>query len=131
MNKDIQKPVVKNVTVVIKPGEINEHWSVHLINFNSFPIENILIASEGYGKKEPNREKTSVIRQYFEELSGESSIQIELIDPKVFHLFNEYGVTYYIDGEIYFKKFVFVPDSILSENLINNTILGDKVVTHS
>ena len=131
MNKDIPKPVVKNVTVVIKPGATDEHWSVHLANFNPFPIKNILVASEGYGKKEPNREKTSVIRQYFEELPGESSLQIELIDPKVFHLFNEYGVTYYIDSEIYFKKFVFVPDSILSENLIYNTILEDKVVTHS
>ena len=93
MNKDIPKPVVKNVTVVIKPGETNEHWSVYLVNSNSFPIKNILVASEGYGKKEPNRENTSIIRQYFEELPGESSLQIELIDPKVFHLFNEYGVT--------------------------------------
>jgi hypothetical protein len=131
MNKDIPKPVVKNVTVVIKPGATDEHWSVYLVNFNPFPIKNIIVASEGYGKKEANREKTSVIRQYFEELPGESSLQIELIDPKVFHLFNEYGVTYYIDSEIYFKKFVFVPDSILSENLIYNTILEDKVVTHS
>lgn len=131
MNKDIPKPEVKNVTVVIKPGPEHEHWSVHLVNSNSFPIKNILVASEGYGKKEPNREKTSIIRQFFEQLSEESSLQIELIDPKVFHLFNEYGITYYIDNEIYFKKFVFVPDSILTENLIYNTILEEKVVTHS
>ena len=102
MNKDIPKPEVKNVTVVVKPGSKDEHWSVHLINSNPFAIKNILVASEGYGKKEPNREKTSIIRQFFEKLEGESSLEIELIDPKVFHLFNEYGVTYYINSEIYF-----------------------------
>ena len=131
MNKDIPKPEVKNVTVVVKPGAEGEHWTVHLVNANNFSLHNILVASEGYGKKEPNREKTSVIRQYFEELGAESSLEIELIDPKVFHLFNEYGITYYIGDEIYFKKFIFVPDSILEENLILNTILDTNVVTHS
>jgi len=131
MNKDIPKPEVKNVTVVVKPGLENEHWSVYLINSNPFSIKDILVASEGYGEKDPNRQKTSIIRQYFDDLEAKSSVQIELIDPEVFHLFNEYGVTYYIEKEIYFKKFVFVPDSILRENLIHNSILGEKVVTHS
>ena len=131
MKKDIPTPEVKNVTVVIKPEEEGEHWTVHLVNSNDFSIHNILVASEGYGKKEPNRQETSILRQFFEILEARSSLQIELIDPKVFHLFNEYGVTYYIDNEIYFKKFVFVPDSILDENLIFNAILASKVVTHS
>jgi hypothetical protein len=131
MKKDIPTPEVKNVTVVIKPEDTGEHWTVHLVNSNEFSLRNILVASEGYGKKEPNRQKTSTLRQFFEVLEARSSLQIELIDPKVFHLFNEYGVTYYIDDEIYFKKFVFVPDSILEENLIFNTILDSKVVTHS
>jgi hypothetical protein len=131
MKRDIPTPEVKNVTVVIKPEKTGEHWTVHLVNTNEFALHNILVASEGYGKKEPNRQETSKLRQYFEVLEAQSSLQIELIDPKVFHLFNEYGVTYYINNEIYFKKFVFVPDSILEENLIFNTILDSKVVTHS
>ena len=131
MKKDIPTPKVKNVTVVIKPEEEGEHWTVHLVNSNEFSLHNILVASEGYGKKEPNREETSIIRQFFEVLEAKSALQIELIDPKVFHLFNEYGVTYYIDDEIYFKKFVFVPDSILEENLIFNALLDSKVITHS
>ena len=131
MKKDIPTPEVKNVTVVIKPEEVGEHWTVHLVNTNDFALHNILIASEGYGKKEPNRQETSILRQFFDILEAQSSLQIELIDPKVFHLFNEYGVTYYVDSEIYFKKFVFVPDSIILENLINNTTLKAKVITHS
>ena len=131
MKRDIPTPEVKNVTVVIKPEKAGEHWTVHLVNTNEFALHNILVASEGYGKKEPNRQETSTLRQFFEVLEAQSALQIELIDPKVFHLFNEYGVTYYVNNEIYFKKFVFVPDSILEENLIFNAILDSKVVTHS
>jgi hypothetical protein len=129
MNKDLPDLEVKNVTVVIKPE--SGHWSVHLINNNEFPIKDILVASQGYGEKSPEREETSIIRQYFDALAPNSSIQVELIDPAVFHLFNEYGVTYYIDKEIYFKKFVFVPDSIVLENLVYNPIIGTEVVVHS
>jgi hypothetical protein len=131
MKKDIPTPEVKNVTVVIKPEKEGEHWTVHLVNTNNFSLRNILVASEGYGKKEPDREETSTLRQFFEVLEAQSSLQIELIDPEVFHLFNEYGVTYYVDSEIYFKKFVFVPDSIVEENLLYNPILDAKVITHS
>ena len=131
MKKDIPALEVKNVTVVIKPEDTGEHWTVHLVNTNDFSLHNILVASEGYGKKEPNRQETSTLRQFFEVLEAQSSLQIELIDPEVFHLFNEYGVTYYLGNEIYFKKYVFVPDSILKENLIFNAILESKVVTHS
>ena len=131
MKKDISTPEVKNVTVVIKPEKSGEHWTVHLVNTNEFALHNILVASEGYGKKAPNRQETSILRQFFEILDAHSSLQIELIDPEVFHLFNEYGVTYYIDNEIYFKKFVFVPDSIIEDNLIANATLNAKVITHS
>jgi hypothetical protein len=130
MNKDITEFEVKNVTVVIKPGEEGEHWSVYLVNENAFPIKDILVASKGYGEKSKDQEHTSTIRQFFEEVPAKSAIQIELIDPKVFHLFNEYGVTYYIGSEIYFKKFVFVPDSIIPDNLVNHDILNAKVVLH-
>lgn len=129
MNKDLPDLEVKNVTVVIKPE--SEHWSVHLINNNDFAIKDILVASQGYGEKSIDREETSIIRQYFDVLGPNSALQVELIDPAVFHLFNEYGVTYYIEKDIYFKKFVFVPDSIVKENLVHNPIIGAEVVVHS
>jgi hypothetical protein len=131
MKQDINIPEIKNVTVVVKPEDGGDHWSVHLVNGNSFVLKDILVASKGYSQKAPGSEETSIIRQFFEKLEANSSRQIELIDPEVFHLFNEYGVTYYVDKEIYFKKFVFVPDSITKENLIVNVIIGSKVVTHS
>ena len=131
MNKDIPDNEVKKVTVVIKPEETGEHWTVHLVNANDFTIKNILVASTGYAEKGGDQEKTSTLRQFFDELKGRSSVQVELIDPKVFHLFNEFGVTYYIDQEIYFKKFVFVPDSIIKANLRHNEVMDANVVEHS
>ena len=38
--------------------------------------------------------------------------------PEVFGLNNEYMLTFYIDGTIHDRKFIFVPDSIVEENLI-------------
>jgi hypothetical protein len=131
VKQDINIPEIKKVTVVVKPEMEGSHWSVHLVNSNHFQLRNILVVSKGYSQQAPGREETSVIRQFFDSLTANASMQIELIDPEVFHLFNEYGVTYYLEEEIYFKKFVFVPDSITRENLIDNEILGAKVVIHS
>ena len=131
MNKDIPDHQVVNVTVVVKPEKEGGHWSVHLVNTNDFAIKNILVASIGYAEKSPSQEKTSTLRQFFDEVKANSFIQIELIDPEVFHLFNEYGVTYYINNEIYFKKFVFVPDSILPANLRYNEVMETEVIEHA
>lgn len=133
MRKDIPIPKPEHVHVVVKHEE-NEGeslWSVHLLNENSFPIENILIMSRGYGKSEGKDEETSVIRQFQEQLAANSSMQIELIQPEVFHLFNEYAITYYVDGQIYDKKCIFVPDSITLDNLVNIDLLNSKGVLHS
>lgn len=131
MNKDIPKHVVKNVTIVITPEKKNAYWSVHIINTNEFPITSVLVASTGYSEKGPDRERTSTIRHSITEVAANSSVHVELIDPKVFHLFNEYGVTYYIGKDLYFKKFLFVPDSIVKGNLSYNAILDAEVVEHS
>jgi len=47
-----------------------------------------------------------------------------------FHLYSEYWVSYYIDGQIYDKKFIFVPDSITEENLIPIAQLGMEGILH-
>jgi hypothetical protein len=131
MRKDITIPEVKKVSVVIKPEQQGEHWSVHLVNDNEKALTNILVVSSGYIKKEEIDEKTSTLRHFLDDLQAHSSKQVELIDPKVFHLYNEFEITYYLDEQLYFKKFVFYPDSIHLKNLNHNDILGTGVVVHS
>ena len=53
-----------------------------------------------------------------------------MIDPEVFHLNNEYWVSYFIDNQVFDKKFIFVPDSIREENLILIDLLNLEGILH-
>ncbi|TRX58687.1 hypothetical protein FNH22_12475 [Fulvivirga sp. M361] len=120
MRKDIDIPQVKNVTVAIarKKDELNNTgWKVYLINQNQVDIENTLVTSKGYGQKNGEEQKTSVLRHFLETVEANGTALIESIQPEVFHLNNEYWVSYYIGGELFDKRFVFVPESISEKNL--------------
>ena len=134
MKKDIDFSPVENVQLVVA-REIKEPedplWTVHIINRNSGAIENVLISSKGYGEKDGEKQSTSILRHYIEIIESNESALIEPIDPKVFHLFNEYWVSYYIDGQIYDKKFIFVPGSINERNMSFVDIIQLQGVLHS
>ena len=134
MIKDIEIPEVKNVTLAVARkkgiGESDE-WKVYIINNNDHPIENTLVASKGYGEKDGQEQKTSILRHFLETVPPHSSVLIEPIDPAVFHLNNEYWVSYYVGKQIYDKRFVFVPDAIREENLSFIRQLEMEGVLHS
>ena len=120
MIKDIIVPEVKNVTLAVArtPGlESEREWKVYLINNNEVALENTLVASKGYGEKDGEKQNTSILRHFLETVPAHSTALIEPIDPAVFHLNNEYWVSYYIGTQIYDKRFVFVPDTICEENV--------------
>jgi hypothetical protein len=134
MMKDIEKLEVENVTLAVarfqSPGLADE-WKVYLINNNELPIENTLVASKGYGEKNGEPQQTSILRHYLDTIAENSAVLIETIDPSVFHLNNEYWVSYYIGKQIFDKRFVFVPDSITQENLTFIQELQMEGVLHS
>lgn len=132
MINDIEFPEVKNVTIAVIKDETDENpWKVYLINKNQFPIENTLVSSKGYGTKEGEQQKTSVLRHFLETIPANESALIEPIDPGVFHLNNEYWVSYYVGDSIYDKRFLFVPDTICDENLTFIKELDKTGVLHS
>ena len=132
MINDIEFPEVKNVTIAVIKDETEENpWKVYLINKNQFPIENTLVSSKGYGTKEGEQQKTSVLRHFLETIPANESALIEPIDPGVFHLNNEYWVSYYVGDSIYDKRFLFVPDTICDENLTFIKELDKTGVLHS
>ncbi len=134
MIRDITIPEVKNVTVAVarlqSPGEADE-WQVFLINNNNVPLHNALVASKGYGLKNGEEQRTSILRHYFLEVPAMGTALIEPIDPAVFHLNNEYWVSYYIGTTLFDKRFVFVPDSICEANLRFIEELNMEGVLHS
>ena len=134
MKEDIHIPNVKNVRVAIarKLNELNQaEWTAYLLNQNDFSITNVLISSKGYGEREGEQQKTSVLRHYFEEILAESAHVIEMIQPEVFHLNNEYWVSYYHDGQIFDRKFIFLPDTIQEKNLQFIEMLEMEGILHS
>ncbi len=115
MKKDIDFSPVKDVHIVI--GKSDEGWKVFIINRNKAKLENVMVTSRGYGETKTEVQKTSTLRHMLPYVDSGMYALIEPIDESVFHLNNEYWVSYFIDGQVYDKKFIFVPDSIVEENL--------------
>ena len=116
MIKDLPENNVKDIAVAVAlEGENIESktWYVYLINLKKEAIENVLITSKGYGEKDGESVKTSVLRHMFPVVPSGSSVLIEPIDEQTFGLNNEYWLSYYIGKDIYDKKFIFLPESIV------------------
>jgi hypothetical protein len=127
MIKDLPQNIVEDVAVAValeKETPESKIWYVYLINLKDQPIENVLVTSKGYGEKDGEQVKTSVLRHMMALVEGQTSALIEPIDEQTFGLNNEYWVSYYIGREIYDKKFIFVPESIVEGNFIKLPVLN-------
>jgi hypothetical protein len=115
MKKDIAFPKIENVLVTV--AKDNDTWNVYLLNRNDKTLDTVLVTSKGYGNLEGEDQKTSTLRHMIPQLEPNEYALIEPIDPQVFHLNNEYWVSFFIDGQLFDKKYIFVPDSIVKNNL--------------
>lgn len=121
MKKDLPENTVEDIAIAVAlMGESpeNKNWTVYLINLKDVAIQNVMVSSKGYGDLDGKPVKTSVLRHFIGDVGPKQSAGIEAIDTSVFGLTNEYWLSYYIDGTIYDKKFIFLPESIVEENLI-------------
>ena len=119
MIKDLPDNIVKDIAIAValeKESVESKIWYVYLINLKNEPIENVLITSKGYGEKDGVQVKTSTLRHMMPIVESNSYKLIEPIDEQTFGLNNEYWLSYYIDGNIYDKKFIFLPESIVEMN---------------
>jgi len=128
VKKDIDFSPVKDVHVAI--GKTEEGWKVFIINRNQEKLENVMITSRGYGETKSEKQETSTLRHMIPYLEPGMHGLIEPIDESVFHLNNEYWVSYFINGKVYDKKFIFVPDSIIEDNLTYIQELDLKGILH-
>ncbi|WP_428331195.1 hypothetical protein [Mucilaginibacter sp.] len=127
MIKDLPKNVVKDIAIAValeKESVESKIWYVYLINLKNVPIENVLITSRGYGEKDGEQVKTSTLRHMFPEVKNGGYKLIEPIDEQTFGLNNEYWLSYYIGNEIFDKKFIFLPESIVELNFIKLPVLN-------
>ncbi len=134
MKKDIEFPQVVGVYVAVLQNEEQDGWEVFLINENNFSLTNVFVTSTGYLAEEDNPKKmkfqSSTLRHSIPILEANEYAKIEPIDESVFHICNEYWVSYYVNDKIFDKKFIFLPNTIAKENFIFIEKLGKKGVLH-
>jgi hypothetical protein len=127
MKTDLPENIVEHVSIAIVLDSATPEaklWKVYLINLKDQALETVLISSKGYGEKGGEKIKTSVLRHSLGNVEAKSFIQVELIDEQIFGLTNEYWLSYYLGNQIYDKKFIFVPESIVETNMIRIPLLN-------
>jgi len=127
MIKDLPENIVKDIAIAValeKESAETKIWYVYLINLKNVPLENVLITSRGYGEKNGEQVKTSTLRHMFPLIESGSFKLIEPIDEQTFGLNNEYWLSYYIGRDIYDKKFIFLPESIVELNFIKLPVVN-------
>ncbi len=127
MKKDLPDNIVENVSIAVVMESATPEaktWNVYLINLKNESIETVLVSSKGYGERDGEAVKTSTLRHSIGDVASHNYAMIEMIDEQVFGLTNEYWLSYYINGQIFDKKFIFVPESIVESNLIRIPVIN-------
>src|SRR6195952_5456057 len=127
MIKDLPDNIVQDIAIAValeRESAESKLWYVYVINLKDEPIENVLITSKGYGEKNGEKVRTSILRHMIPLIQPGEYALIEPIDEQTFGLSNEYWLSYYIGREIFDKKFIFLPESIVEGNFIKLPILN-------
>ena len=119
MKRDIEIPAVKDVEIALVK-EYNDDflmdcWYAYLFNNSQQDIEAILIVSQAKGEIDGEQRVSSLFRHAFPKVAPGSYQKIELLDEGVFILNNSFMLTYFQDGKLFDKDFVFPAGSIKDE----------------
>lgn len=117
MLNDIKPPQVEDIAVAVVKEEDDE-WNVYLFNFKPVSIEGVLVSSKGYGEQQGEIVKTSMLRHFLDTIPPQSFQKIEPIPPILHGISNEYWVSFYVNKQMYDKKYVFLAETIIDDNLI-------------
>lgn len=122
MKKDIEIPVVKGVYIAVVK-EWNEEflardWNSYIINDRDSAIEMVLVVTKGYDEDR----KTSLLRHGIGTVEAKSSTKIEMLQEELLGMNNEFSVTFFAEGKLYDKKYVF------RKNTINENAFQDLPV---
>lgn len=116
MKKDIIIPEVENVFFAAvqewSDDFMEKVWYAYLVNDSDFLIESVMVVSKAFGTIDGEMKKTSLLRHAFSEIPAVSVVKVEMIEKSVLALNNEFMLTFFMDGKLYDKKFVFKANSI-------------------
>ena len=125
MKKDIEIPIAKDVYVAAirewNDEFLSKDWNAYVINDRSSQIDMVLVVSVGF---DGNR-KTSTMRHGIGAVRAKSFEKIELLQDDVLALTNEFFVTFYADGKLYEKRFLFEKHTV-NEAALRHIPIIDK-----
>lgn len=128
MKKDIDIPWVEGIYVAAVREKNEEFqsmdWNAYLINDKETPIDTVLIVTRGYDDKDV----TSTMRHSIKELPPQSFAKVEFLQDEVLKLNNEFSVSYFSEGKMFHKKFVFRKNSINEKALQELPVIPKKGV---
>jgi hypothetical protein len=111
MKADIAYPQVTGVflALVFEPDYPETPYTAYLINENKESLKNAMVVSKGYGELDGEHVQTSTLRHFYEVVDGQSFQRIEPISAEAFGLTNEYWISYFIQEQVFDKKFIILP----------------------
>ncbi|WP_158730344.1 MULTISPECIES: hypothetical protein [unclassified Flavobacterium] len=116
MKKDIIIPEVENVFFAAvhewSDDFMEKVWYAYLVNDSDYLIESVMVVSKAFGTIDGEMKKTSLLRHAFIEVPAVSVVKVEMIEKSVLALNNEFMLTFFMDGKLYDKKFIFKANSI-------------------
>ena len=126
MLKDIDFNKPEEVAIAVLPmmeDNGDEVWKAFVINMREEPLEQVFVRSEGYGEKDGERVKTSTLRHFFKQIDGQTYEMLEILPDNLTSLNNQFWISFWREGKLYDKKYVFVTESLVKENLITVPII--------
>lgn len=131
MREELKGPKVENVAVAIVQDRGEEDapiYNAYLLNLRDDIMEGIIITSTGYGEnvETGERVKTSTLRHCIELMLPNEAAKIEPVMEEVFGLTNEYWVSFWVNDQMFDKKFIFLPETITDKNMKIIPVLGSK-----
>jgi len=117
VKKDIEIPIVKDVYVAIirewNKEFLDKDWNAYIINDRDIAIEMTMVVSKGYD----GDRKTSIMRHNLGLIEPKSFKKIEVLQEDVLALNNEFFVTFFANGTLHDKRFVFEKNTVTESNL--------------
>lgn len=127
MLKDISSPDESDELFLAAVKQWNEtfrgyDWNVYLINAAKSPVEHVIVLSHGSDDKD----KTSSMRHKIEVLPAQSFAKIELLQPELLKLNNDFEVSFFNDNRLGKMHWRFPQHSVADKHLADIPLIPEK-----
>ena len=120
MKKDIIIPKVEGVHIVAfqewNDDFMENSWYAYLVNDTDDLLEVAMVVSRAYGLINGEERKTGTFRHAFAKVEPRTAVKVELLENNVLQLNNEFMLSYFSNGQLFDKTFVFRTNSIDVKN---------------